>query len=181
MLLLVLSGKYCQYLYITSVFFYNSFTIHRSNPMLTFVQVFSRVFVTWAIVATFPESQICLGFPLLLLAWIITEIIRYAFYALNLIGIESSIIVWLRYTLFIVLYPMGVTGELWCTYTALTRVGKERMFSIAMPNRMNFTFDFYVFLILLMLSYIPIFPQLYFHMFAQRKKIIGGANNKKTH
>ena len=25
-----------------------------------------------------------------------------------------------------------------------------------------------------MLSYIPIFPQLYLHMFGQRKKVIGG-------
>ena len=40
-----------------------------------------------------------------------------------------------------------------------------------MPNKWNYTFSFYVFLILIMLSYIPVFPHLYFHMFAQRKKV----------
>ncbi len=51
-----------------------------------------------------------------------------------------------------------------------------------MPNAWNCTFDAYAVAILLMLSYIPIFPQLYFHMVAQRKKVLGGgaAQDKKT-
>ena len=47
-----------------------------------------------------------------------------------------------------------------------------------MPNSLNMTFNFYYVLIAIMLSYIPLFPQLYFHMIAQRKKVIGG--HKKT-
>lgn len=45
-----------------------------------------------------------------------------------------------------------------------------------MPNPLNFTFSYYYFLWIVMLTYIPIFPQLYLHMFALRKKVLGNSN-----
>ena len=146
----------------------------RSNPVLTGFQVFSRVFVTWAVVEAFEEAKAARGLPLLLLAWSVTEVIRYSYYALGLFNSCPTFLTWLRYTLFIVLYPMGVTGELWCSISCLGRIGRERPLSVAMPNRWNVTFDSYVVMVLILLSYIPIFPQLYLHMFAQRRKVIGG-------
>merc|ERR1712130_130583 len=59
----------------------------RSPVMVTFQQVFSRVYVTWAILHLCPPSQDSVGFPLLLFAWTITEIIRYSMYAINLFSI----------------------------------------------------------------------------------------------
>ncbi len=44
---------------------------------------------------------------------------------------------------------------------------------MTLPNKWNFTFDSYAMFILVLLSYAPIFPQLYFHMFGQRKKVLG--------
>lgn len=60
-----------------------------------------------------------------------------------------------RYTFFIVLYPMGVTGELLTIYAALPYVQKTGLYSITLPNKYNFSFDYYAFLIVVMLSYIP--------------------------
>ncbi len=86
-----------------------------------------------------------------------------------------------RYTLFYFLYPIGVTGELLCCYASLDRIGRDKLFTLVMPNQYNMVFNFYYVLIMIMLSYIPIFPQLYFHMIAQRKKVIGGqGKDKKT-
>jgi very-long-chain (3R)-3-hydroxyacyl-CoA dehydratase len=42
-----------------------------------------------------------------------------------------------------------------------------------MPNTLNFTFSYFYFMWFIMLSYIPLFPHLYMHMFSQRKKILG--------
>lgn len=111
-----------------------------------------------------------------------------------------------RYTFFIVLYPMGVAGELLTIYAALPYVQKTGLYSVTLPNKYNFSFDYYTFLILTMVSYIPrksvfiymlfpcskistlmsltdlyrnmsslstVFPQLYFHMLRQRKKVLG--------
>lgn len=60
-----------------------------------------------------------------------------------------------RYTFFIVLYPMGVSGELLTIYAALPYIQKTGLYSITLPNKYNFSFDYYTFLILTMVSYIP--------------------------
>lgn len=84
-----------------------------------------------------------------------------------------------RYTTFIALYPIGVTGELLCQWAALPVIARTGAYSVAMPNAWNAIFNFYGVLIAIMLSYIPIFPQLYLHMFAQRRKVIGGKGKKE--
>ena len=70
----------------------------KSNPTITGFQVVARLFVTWAILHCVPEAQTCRGFPLLLLAFCSVEIIRYPFYALSLLGIDSSVVTWLRFS-----------------------------------------------------------------------------------
>ena len=47
----------------------------------------------------------------MVLAWSVTEVIRYPFYALSLLGINSNLLLWLRYTTFYVLYPLGASSE----------------------------------------------------------------------
>ena len=42
-----------------------------------------------------------------------------------------------------------------------------------MPNKLNVTFNLYVVTLMVMLYYIPGFPPMYFHMFAQRRKVLG--------
>ncbi|XP_048455223.1 very-long-chain (3R)-3-hydroxyacyl-CoA dehydratase 2-like, partial [Rhincodon typus] len=84
-----------------------------------------------------------------------------------------------RYTLFIVLYPMGVTGELLTIYAALPHVRRTGLYSVTLPNKFNISFDYYTVLILVMISYIPIFPQLYFHMLCQRRKVLTTTDDSK--
>jgi very-long-chain (3R)-3-hydroxyacyl-CoA dehydratase len=69
--------------------------IVKSNVLLTFFQVMSRVFVVWCVLEVCPPATTSIGFPLCMIAWDITEIIRYGYYFLNLIGL-SQILVWLR-------------------------------------------------------------------------------------
>ncbi|KAL9962138.1 hypothetical protein ACROYT_G031216 [Oculina patagonica] len=145
-----------------------------SSVVLTAFQVASRLFLTWAIAHSVPQVQDNPGVVAFILAWSITEVIRYSFYAFSLLDKLPYIIQWCRYTFFFFLYPIGVTGELVSIYSSLRHVSKSGLYSVSMPNAFNFAFDFHLFLIVVMLSYIPIFPQLYFHMIRQRKKVIGG-------
>lgn len=144
-----------------------------SSLGVTFPQVFSRVFLLWPILYRVSESRDQLGFPLLLTAWTITEVMRYLYYVLNLVGSVPGLLQWCRYSFFIVLYPIGITGELICCYRALPHYSITQSFSTALPNNWNFTFNFHYLIVIIMLTYIPIFPQLYGHMFAQRKKVLG--------
>ncbi|XP_063407789.1 very-long-chain (3R)-3-hydroxyacyl-CoA dehydratase 2-like [Mytilus trossulus] len=146
----------------------------KSNVVLTGFQVFSRVFLTWGIAYSVPSVQNNIGVCMFLSAWTLTEVIRYSFYLFALIGEVPYIIQWCRYTFFIILYPVGVTGELLSIYGSLNEVVEKKLYYLELPNRANIAFNFYYYLIFTMLMYIPIFPQLYFHMVAQRKKVIGG-------
>lgn len=151
-----------------------SFGLVKSNPVITTFQVFSRMMVVIGVVMATPTGKVSPGLPIALLAWSVTEIIRYAYYALNIINFVPHFIVFLRYTTFIALYPIGVTGELLCFYWAQSYARDNTIWSIEMPNSWNATFSYYALLWIVMLLYIPLFPQMYLHMFAQRKKILGG-------
>jgi len=144
-----------------------------SNVVLTTFQVLSRVMLVCGVLLAAPVSIFSPGLPLALFAWSVTEIIRYGFYGFNLLKAVPSVLVWLRYTTFILLYPIGVTGELLCLYWAQDYARYNTIWSVEMPNPYNFTFSYYYFLWGVMLLYIPLFPQLYLHMFALRKKVLG--------
>ncbi|KAF1521228.1 Very-long-chain (3R)-3-hydroxyacyl-CoA dehydratase 2, partial [Eudyptes sclateri] len=150
-----------------------------SSVVLTAFQVMSRVFLTWAVTHSVKEVQTEDSVLLFVVAWTITEIIRYSFYTFSLLNHLPYLIKWARYTLFIVLYPMGVSGELLTIYAALPFVRQSGLYSINLPNKYNFSFDYYTFLILVMISYIPIFPQLYFHMLHQRRKVLSHTEEHK--
>ncbi|NXH09354.1 HACD2 dehydratase, partial [Bucco capensis] len=150
-----------------------------SSVVLTAFQVMSRVFLTWAVTHSVKEVQTEDSVLLFVVAWTVTEIIRYSFYTFSLLNHLPYLIKWARYTLFIVLYPMGVSGELLTIYAALPFVRQSGLYSISLPNKYNFSFDYYTFLILVMISYIPIFPQLYFHMLHQRRKVLSHTEEHK--
>ena len=115
----------------------------------------------------------------MVLAWSITEIIRYSYYTASLLNVKIGLLTWLRYTLFIVLYPLGAGSELLCIYKAFPDMALSKPYDIEMPNTFNFTFRLQYLVILIALSYIPGFPQLYFYMFAQRNKILGRQEGEK--
>ncbi|XP_076281461.1 3-hydroxyacyl-CoA dehydratase 1 [Lasioglossum baleicum] len=154
----------------------------KSNPMLTLFQVTSRILIVDGVLLAIPYSEISTtGLFLALLAWSITEIIRYLYYFMNLNNYVPHVLVWLRYTLFIGLYPIGVSGELLCAYAASHYAKSHPEFwSYALPNSWNFAFSYHYLLLIVMLTYIPIFPQLYLHMFSQRRKILGTDSLKKA-
>ena len=66
--------------------------------MTTTLQVFSRIFLTWGVVQLFPNSvRDCPAYPVMIAAWSITEVIRYSFYAWNLLDDVPYFLLWLRY------------------------------------------------------------------------------------
>lgn len=83
-------------------------------------------------------------------------------------------LLWLRYSAFILLYPVGVASEMTMVYLAMPTIRKNRPLSIFMPNAWNFAIDYYVGCWLGVACYVPGLPELYLHMVKQRKKMLGG-------
>mmetsp|Transcript_3428 Transcript_3428/g.5679 ORF Transcript_3428/g.5679 Transcript_3428/m.5679 type:complete len:750 (-) Transcript_3428:81-2330(-) len=94
----------------------------RSPVLVTAMQVSSRIFALVAVVYS-PEAQAQWGAGLMIISWSMVEVPRYAFYVSALITGDATKkspypLFWLRYSLFGVLYPTGITGELTCFFAA---------------------------------------------------------------
>ncbi|XP_028825218.1 very-long-chain (3R)-3-hydroxyacyl-CoA dehydratase 1 [Denticeps clupeoides] len=148
--------------------------IVRTSVIVTGVQVCSRIFMVWFVTNSIKQVQNEESVILFLVVWTLTEITRYSFYTFNLLNHLPYFIKWARYNMFIVMYPLGVIGELMTIYAALPHVRKSEMYSMRLPNKYNVSFDYYIFLIIIMLSYIPLFPQLFLHMLRQRRRVLHG-------
>lgn len=84
-------------------------------------------------------------------SWGLVEVPRYLFYALNLIDLVPYPLFWLRYSLFAVLYPTGITGELGCMYqAALYLLGSGSFADMSTNNKILFGA-----FILVFITYIP--------------------------
>eukprot|EP01135_Chromosphaera_perkinsii_P012427 Nk52_evm38s2657 gene=Nk52_evmTU38s2657 len=152
----------------------------KSPIMVTFIQVYSRVFLVWGICHLAPAVKTTIGPTMMLIAWDITEIIRYSFYGFNLMGMKPYIILWCRYTFFYALYPIGVSGELISCYYSLPHLESMTDLNLSMPNKYNFAFNYCYYVMFMMFLYLPLFPQLYGYMIGQRRKVLGGNSSEKA-
>ena len=180
----------------------------RAPVGTTAVQVWSRVWLLWGILklapavaaaplhlgrlGPFPDLGVAASVPLqlgldsLLLAWALTEVIRYAFFAVKLVGeapLLSPALLWLRYSTFTVLYPLGIASELVLAGRAVGLMAKSpaigAKFSVTLPNALNFGFDYRAFCVLTAVSYAYFGPLLYSRMLSQRRSKLGGSKSKK--
>lgn len=127
----------------------------KSSAFQTFMQIASRLAIVWLALVPFPETRGIQGHQMILWAWPIAETTRYLYYALNLMKLNLYIVTWARYTFFIVLYPLGVSGELLIFYKLLNVVKKSGTFDFPLPNKLNISIYAHVAIIIVMLTYIP--------------------------
>ena len=167
--------------------------IARSPVLVTAMQVSSRLMVVWGVLYIAPPSRtaalplfqtpggtdIGLGVPSLMFAWGVTEVIRYSFYFFKLLGSVPYVITWMRYTFFIVLYPIGVASELFLAYSGFEHITKSGALSYPMPNQYNIAIHFPSVMIMFFAGYVPGFPMLYSYMLSQRKSVLA-PKKKKT-
>ncbi|WMV53276.1 hypothetical protein MTR67_046661 [Solanum verrucosum] len=92
----------------------------------------------------------------LVISWSITEIIRYSFFGTReAFGSAPSWLLWLRYSTFLLLYPIGITSEVGLIYNALPYMKEYGKYSIRMPNKWNFSFDYYYAAFVCLAIYLP--------------------------
>jgi len=143
----------------------------RSNPLFTFMQVFSRLYVLWGVLIPIEESRNSTGVIMLLSAWTVTEVVRYAFYAFELLKLTPYWLLWSRYSLFVVLYPLGGAGEVYTMYDTAFM-----FFAGSVKGYYNYGYV----LCFMGLTYAYNFGKLYFHMFSQRKKSLNKSSSLKA-
>lgn len=133
----------------------------KSPFMTTLMQVSSRLLVVLGIWTYLPQAEgnYSVAYLTVHIAWGVTEVIRYYYYALNLMNAVPLWLQYLRYNLFIVLYPLGISSEVYMIFRALPAA--------------NYASPYYsIFLLLCLASYVPGTPVLFGHMLWQRKKFL---------
>ncbi|KAG0564218.1 hypothetical protein KC19_8G093000 [Ceratodon purpureus] len=143
-------------------------SITRSRVMATLPQIASRVFITWGVLFSFPEVRDHWLVTSLILSWAVTEVIRSSFFGLKeVFGSAPRFLLWLSCTTFYILYPTGICSEAGLIYVALPYMRETGLYSLRMPNKLNFAFDYYYASILAIFAYIPGSPGMYSHMIRQ--------------
>ena len=90
------------------------------------MQVSSRLLLIWGIVNAYPAATTHTPFySSMLIAWSVTEVIRYSYFVLNLQGGVPGFVTWLRYNTFYVLYPLGISSEMMLIWKASGPAGKQ--------------------------------------------------------
>ena len=118
----------------------------------------------------------------LFFVWSLIEVVRYPYYFLNLIldgqgklKFYFQWIQWLRYTIWIPLYPLGVLCEGLIIIRNIVYFEETKKFTLEMPNKFNFTFNMVLFLKTYLLFLI--LPGIFFmmkHMAKERVKKLKG-------
>ncbi|KAF7862733.1 hypothetical protein EAF04_007606 [Stromatinia cepivora] len=131
----------------------------RAPVSTTGMQVASRLLLVWFIVNPFPWVAKSAGYSSMLIAWSVTEVIRYFYFVITLSGYKPAIVTWFRYNTFFVLYPLGISSECWLIYKSLEPAGDlyGSLYALALK--------------LILLIYIPGSYILFTHMIKQRSKV----------
>uniref|UniRef100_A0A6T8JQH9 very-long-chain (3R)-3-hydroxyacyl-CoA dehydratase n=1 Tax=Proboscia inermis TaxID=420281 RepID=A0A6T8JQH9_9STRA len=143
------------------------FGLVRSPVQVTSMQVGSRIIALFAINNS-PSAQVQFGAGLMILSWAFVEVPRYAFYMAALITGDATKktpypLFWLRYSLFAVLYPTGITGEMTCFLAA----AKDPAF-LAMLGEGKESIMYY-FIMFFPAIYVPGSPSMVMNMVGNRK------------
>jgi very-long-chain (3R)-3-hydroxyacyl-CoA dehydratase len=123
----------------------------------------------WYLVCALPELQRSSAVALLLLCWALADVVRYAWAAASTAGRCPASLTWLRYNLFIPLYPLGAASEVALMMLAVP-ASKGAFRRLSLPNAANFAWDNARFLLVVLCIYPPCWLALYSHMFRQRAR-----------
>ena len=91
----------------------------KANPMVVAMQVASRVLILWFVSEQYQAAATSPFYALMVFAWSLSEVARYPFYVNQLLDSQSYMALWARYSMFTVLFPLGVLGEVQLIWASL--------------------------------------------------------------
>ncbi|XP_068622528.1 very-long-chain (3R)-3-hydroxyacyl-CoA dehydratase isoform X2 [Battus philenor] len=134
----------------------------KGGVLVPFLQVSGRAFVLFVMIEAEPRMQTKPVVFYLFVIWTLIEIVRYPFYISQIYKKEVYLLTWLRYTMWIPLYPLGILCESIVILRNIPYFEETQRFTVSMPNEWNFAFHLPTFLRLYLL--VLTFPGMFFVM-----------------
>ncbi|XP_053553217.1 very-long-chain (3R)-3-hydroxyacyl-CoA dehydratase 3-like, partial [Bombina bombina] len=116
------------------------------------MQVLGRNFILFIILGNLEEMQTKGVVFFIFYLWSTIEVFRYPFYMLACIDTEWKLLTWIRYTIWIPLYPLGALSEAVSIVQAIPIFNETGKFSFQLPFPLEVTVGFPVFLVI----YLPL-------------------------
>jgi len=152
----------------------------RSPIQTTLMQIASRLYAVWIVLECYEVARINPLVASMYLAWSITEVLRYSYYVFSLLPNQEVPypLVWLRYTTFYILYPVGASSEAFLNYATLPNTSPTPSRMMAVIGKSWYLTDY--FRGLLFLIWWPSLYFLYTYMIKQRRKVLGSGRKLKS-
>ncbi|XP_061132796.1 very-long-chain (3R)-3-hydroxyacyl-CoA dehydratase-like [Syngnathus typhle] len=129
------------------------------------IQVAGRNVILFVIFGCLEEMQSKPIVFLVFYLWSTIEVFRYLFHMLACIGTKWKLLTWLRYSLWIPLYPLGVIAEAVAVIQSLPIFEETRLFSLHLPpllgHYLSFSYTLQLYLVLMFLGLFINFRYLY--------------------
>ncbi|XP_022610063.1 very-long-chain (3R)-3-hydroxyacyl-CoA dehydratase-like isoform X1 [Seriola dumerili] len=147
-----------------------AFGVVRTAVVPTLIQVVGRNFILFIIFGSLEEMHHQPVVFFVFYLWSAIEIFRYPFYMLGCFDTEWKTLTWLRYTIWIPLYPLGVLAEAVAVIQSIPIFYETKLFSIPLPKAIGTSISFsYILHIYLVLMFLGLFIN-FRHLYKQRKR-----------
>ncbi|TRY87118.1 hypothetical protein DNTS_008180 [Danionella cerebrum] len=135
-----------------------------------FIQVMGRNFILFVIFGSLEDMQNKPVVFFVFYLWSTIEIFRYPFYMLACIDTEWKLLTWLRYTIWMPLYPLGVIAEAVAVIQSIPIFDETKLLSIPLPKATGLSLSFsYILQVYLVLMFLGLFIN-FRHLFKQRSR-----------
>ncbi|KAF4519447.1 hypothetical protein B566_EDAN008674 [Ephemera danica] len=165
--------KFCQLMQFLEVM-HPLFGYTKGGVMAPFFQVSGRAFILFLMLDSEERMQTKPVVFYLFLVWTMVELVRYPYYLTQLYDVENSFLTWLRYTIWIPLYPLGFLCEGIVIIRNIPYFEETGKFTVTLPNSWNFAFHFPTLMrIYLLMLCLPMMYVMMTHMYRARVKRLG--------
>lgn len=165
--------KFCQLMQFLEVM-HPMFGYTKGSVLIPFLQVTGRALILFAMVDAEPRMQTKPVVFYMFFIWALVEVVRYPYYIGQVYKINIGFLTWLRYSVWIPLYPLGILCEGIIILRNIPYFEETGRFSVSMPNKWNFTFHCpTVMKLYLLVLFVPGMYAMMTHMYKARMKKLG--------
>lgn len=151
----------------------------KGNAFIALLQTSGRAFILFCMIECEPRMQTKPVVFYVFYVWSLVEIFRYPYYITQILNVDIPLLTWLRYTVWIPLYPLGFIFEGIIVLRNIPYFDETNKFTVALPNSWNFAFHFPTFMRLyLLILCIPGMYTMMSHMNQTRAIKIGKSDKK---
>uniref|UniRef100_I3KE40 Very-long-chain (3R)-3-hydroxyacyl-CoA dehydratase n=1 Tax=Oreochromis niloticus TaxID=8128 RepID=I3KE40_ORENI len=147
-----------------------AFGVVKTGVIPTLIQMVGRNFILFIIFGSLEEMHHKPVVFFVFYLWSAIEIFRYPFYMLGCFNTEWKTLTWLRYTVWMPLYPLGVLAEAVAVIQSIPIFDESKLFSIPLTKvigtSVSFSYFLYIYLVLMFLGLFINFH----HLYKQRKR-----------